>query len=323
MKRLIQYHDKINDNKGEFSDCSTDYKILGLYSDEAGAAVLENYAKQYHIKTVGDVFTPSSSPYKFREIKVTHALKLEASIEINNSMGAKKPCTQYLGLVDLNFTSKQLLPPTELLNTDLTKDQAEAILNAQIYGIDGVGETVGGERVLVKSGWHYYHQLPLLGYSLESFDNIMGITQHSFYDEVSSCHGCGLYADCTDLYKENFKIVDECELFGIECGCYHEYCVSSDALAEFVNNPTKAMELTTCETLENDGRLKFVERFIGGLVDGRGGHFGGEYIKEGTPRKALQLFKAAYPKADFVFSHDESGQFQAYFSIWQIVPNNK
>ena len=58
------------------------------------------------------------------------------------------------------------------------------------------------------------------------------------------------------------------------------------------------------------------------MVDGRGGYFNGKSTREGTPKSVLAEYMALKPDSVFLFTHDESGQFQTYFSIWEIKQDN-
>ena|SRR3990167_2843335 len=57
----------------------------------------------------------------------------------------------------------------------------------------------------------------------------------------------------------------------------------------------------------------------GGMTDGRGGWFRGELTREGEPETVLAELLERNPEGEYVFSHDESGQFQVYFSVWRVA----
>jgi hypothetical protein len=185
------------------------------------------------------------------------------------------------------------------------------------FGISAVGEMVGGETVLVKTGWEYFHVLPLLGYSLEDFEERLGIEEHGFDDDTESCSGCGKFDSRDDGYMYNFREVCG-DWLGVNCGCYEEAIESE--WESFVDDSERAIELAVAERLAEKGEIEHVERFIGGMVDGRGGYWRGSgAVREGNPEDVLAEMREKEPDARFVFSHDESGQFQTYFSIWRVV----
>ena len=321
MYRLIKYYDSIGQGKeGLFSDCSTKYEILDLCPDSCDSETLLVYAMKHGFKVKGLPFVPKTQHGR-RNINIVHTVQLaEEHVDTYWNKTEIKPV--FLGLVDLSALQGPLSALTGT-NNELTSEQALNIVNDQAYGVDSVGEMVDGETIIVKSSWKYYHQIPLLGYSLKSFEKIMGITEHGFSDDTYSCHGCGLYDNEYSGHTYNHRVVNECELLGVRCGCYDEHCQSNNGLDEYIDQHSKCVNLDSAKALEKKGKLKFIERFIGGMVDGRGGHYAGEFIREGDPENILVDLKAKYPKRRYVFSHDESGQFQTYFSIWQVASEGK
>lgn len=318
MFRMIKYYDSIGDGKaGLFSDCSTKYEVLELYED-AGDWLLKEYVKQKKIAVVGKVFVPGVKHYWARHIPIAFSIRLKET-HTDTRWNTKEVKPVFLGLVDLSGFETGTLPPVAGADTKVTDDQAYSIVNSQEYGVSDTGETVNKGVVLVKQGWWYYHQIPLLGYSLESFESARGITEQGFDDDTSSCGECGLFDHNDDCYTTNFRIVNECHQIGVNCGCYAEYCNSDEALESYADE-LNAMELDACEKWQERGRLKHIARYIGGLVDGRGGYYAGEPCAEGVPKDILKALKAKHPNRRYVFSHDESGQFQTYFSVWQILP---
>jgi hypothetical protein len=164
--------------------------------------------------------------------------------------------------------------------------------------------------------WDYYHALPFLGYSIERFQEVLEVAERTFDDEVTSCHECGEYMWNDNGRTYNYRIVDECTLLGMECGCYDEWCKKN--WKSKINTPDECVELDFAEELESKGKLVHIARYIGGMTDGRGGYYAGECCAEGEPKKVLAALLKKNPKAKYVFTHDESGQFQTYFSVWRV-----
>jgi hypothetical protein len=97
----------------------------------------------------------------------------------------------------------------------------------------------------------------------------------------------------------------------------------------------KPMPLDKAHALWREGKLVFVERFVGGFAD-RGGSWHGPDEREGVeafdngdadsygsttvgnPQEVIPARRKASPKAQFICSLDESGQFQTYWSLWRI-----
>ena len=91
-----------------------------------------------------------------------------------------------------------------------------------------------------------------------------------------------------------------------------------DNWEECINDCKTSVELDVAEKLEEQKKIKHLERFIGGMTDGRGGMYDGESTREGNPVEVLAEYQDKHPDKQFLFTHDESGQFQTYFSIWLV-----
>lgn len=323
MKRLIKYHNIYSSDGAQFSTCSTRYEVLPvLLPDTAGNKELRAAAMRLGIRLKGNVTAVKPAPRGYRDITVTHAVKVDETVKAERWRQAEE-YRVYLGLVDLSSFENKTLAPVESVNNDISDDDAFRIEDAQHYGVMDTGETVDGGVVLVMDGWHYYHQMPLLGYSLSSFEKARGVTEHGFHDDTEQCSNCGLYDSSDNGYTYNFRYLESAGNLGINCGCYAKHCQNN--VEDFANNTDTPIELEDAKKLQKQGRLQFVERFIGGMTDGRGGYWYGKgdgsgYCREGTPAKVLAELLAKEPKSEFVFTHDESGQFQTYFSVWRLMP---
>lgn len=303
MKRVVKFYQTIGDET-TFSNCSTNYEILPvLLEDTTNNKDLIDIANVYSLERIGYVRQNKNDV-------ITHFVKLDETVVIGTSW---KPEVKqvYLGLYDISRFEKGTLKPEPSIDNKITSEQIYDIINNQEYGVNDVGATVDNETVLVKSGWNYYHEIRLLGYSLESFEKQAGITEEGFDDDTYRCSKCGLYNS-----HSYFRFVD-CECIGVECGCYDEYC--KDNIDEFINNPKKCMELDVAEELEEEGKIKHVERFISGMTDGRGGYFAGQSTREGRPKSVIKELLQSNKKGKYLFTHDESGQFQMYFSVWEVL----
>lgn len=325
MKRAIKYYSQYASDGANFSTCSTKYEILpGLYPDSAGYDELCAIAEKN-----GMVEQGSAEISDRATIKITHSiLLLETKKIITNSFRDEyEDRAVYLGFVVL--INSNLFPPLVTLNNEPPKRSRGDLLNDLIsegmgyrLGIDAVGYHGQDEKhIIVMSGWHYYHVLPLLGYSLEKLKQECKIEDEFFYDSVSQCSDCGDYDDSEGTYTGNFRYVESYGEFGINCGCFAAFCLNN--VESFANDPKNPLELEQAETLQKKRRLKHIERFIGGMVDGRGGYYAGKSCREGVPEKILAQLLKDNPKKQYVFTHDESGQFQTYFSVWELKPKRK
>jgi hypothetical protein len=316
MLRVIKFWGNYSD-KCEFSNCSTFYEVLPIVLDEA-AGIRE--LLEIALSNGWDVEqTETVEVSRHWGIKLTAAIRLKETKLQNRGVyisGEIEPRVVFLGLVTI--PNSKVLPLNEGTDKPVTEDQSYELINLQECSISTVCE-IDGETTLVKQGWDYFHAIRFLGYSRETFEKVSGIQSGTFDDEITSCDDCGEYFYQSNGYTNAFHIVNECTLLGIKCGCYEEYCKKN--IADFVNDSDKAMELDVATQLEVSGKLVHVQRFIGGMVDGRGGYFNGESTREGTPKQVLADLLKKFPKRKYVFTHDESGQFQSYFSIWQVKGN--
>lgn len=319
MKRVIKFYNPYSRDAAAFSDCSTKYEILPVIVDnDANEEDLTRLASKLGLVATGDAVTNAPHAWGYRELTITHALPVGTKLlKAKTRWNEEERVPEFLGFITLPCESDDA-PLCESIGNELTAEQASEIVNNQEFGVSDVGELIDGGIVLVKNGWSYYHALPLTGYDLKKFEEVLEVTDEGFYDDTYRCDGCNKFDSRDNGYTYNFREHGDGRL-GVNCGCYDEACEND--FSDFVNEPGKAMELKTAESLETKGVLTHVERFIGGMVDGRGGRWGGESVREGDPKSILKELLDAEPNAEFVFTHDESGQFQTYFSVWRVGPD--
>jgi len=327
MKRAIKYWNQYESDEANFSTCSTKYEIIsGLFPDNAGYAELCEIAAQYGMVEQGTVKTNRKSD----GITVTHTILLTETKKINiNTFGNEtenRPV--YLGFVSLPKSS--IFSALETLDNDPPQSKEydsalhELVNSGRGYEL-GIEETgyhgQNRKNIIVMAGWHYYHVLPFLGYSLKKMESQAKIEDRYFSDSVTACSGCSEYDDNDDCYKTNFRYIESFGELGLNCGCFTDYALNN--IDDYANDSNKAIELEQVKTLQKCRRLKHIERFISGWVDGRGGYYAGEYCREGEPESVLAELLKANPEKQYVFTHDESGQFQSYFSVWELKPARK
>ena len=310
MKRLIKYTESYNYGP-KFSTCGTKYEILhAVLNDEDGLDKLQLYADNNGL-TVLDRGTVENN-YN-RPLVVTDWLRIEDKEILVHGKPAN--LKQYLGLITLD-TSGPLKPVSDCTG-QLTLENCQRICMDQEYNISDVGEYQGGGTMLVIEGWGWYHHLPLLGYSMEQLHELMEITDEGFSDDTFRCGECGIYDHGNGGYIYNHRIVNECELLGVNCGCYDEYI--KDNWTDMINTVTPI----ECNVAESEDALIHVQRWITGMMDpGRGGYYGGQQCDPcDDPKELFEGLVSRFPEDGFVITHDESGQFQTYFSIYAVVTN--
>lgn len=365
MKRLIRYHNRYAGDAASFSDCSTKFTVLPvLVADDAGAKELVEAARnmegQLPLVTEDQVIgpdiakkpkinfthtidrdgtvTPTGKPAvewrpQHGPHRITHAVQI-GEVETHDGLyfrGNAVKVPEWLGFITLAHSN---LKPSKRPNRKLTSEQARHIVENCEFGVANVGETADGKIIIVKAGWEYTCGLPLHGYTLESFQEAENITEEGFEDDTSQCTACYKFDSNDDGRTANFREVNG-EWLGINCGCYGEACMSEDALEDYTDNEKKGMELKFAHKWMEQGRLKFVERYMGGWTDpGRGGHWRGPDERKGMtgtygscdigdPKDVIKKWKSENHGASFVISHDESGQFQTYWSLWKVVDEDE
>lgn len=322
MKRLIKFWNLYKQDDGQFSDVSTRYEVLPiLVDDKTGPKELRALAKELGFKLKGVVKKSKKvEGYRRTEIEMTHFVKTTAKTE-PNKYRQNETHEWHLGFVTLPTRSGILTPSAKPKR--MTSEQADEIVNNQAYGVSDVGDfsMVPKENDIrvVMQDHSYYHEMTMLGYTTKQFEKMVGVTDkeygRDFDDAVFRCGDCGTWDSNDSGYTYNYRIMQG-EQLGINCGCVLEH--GKKEFLQFVNK-NEALELEAAEDLEKDGLVEHVERFIGGMTDGRGGYYAGEATREGTPTDVLKEYLAKEPKSKFVFTHDESGQFQSYFSIWRVT----
>ncbi|NJO48168.1 MAG: hypothetical protein HC840_00470 [Leptolyngbyaceae cyanobacterium RM2_2_4] len=324
MKRVIKFWNKFSD-KG-FSDCGTVYEVLPiLVQDDAGPKELRAIAKELGIETRGREVMTHEAPNGYRrgETSMTHSIPTGQKQQ--KSQWDKEVVEWQLGFVTLN-TKDGILKPVEKLGKRITKEQASQIIEDRAYGLDDVGDfSMIPSKIdlqIIMSGWNYYHEIKMLGYDMERFEKLITRKKKSqdgernFYDSVFRCDDCGTWDSQDSGHTYNYRIMDG-EQLGLNCGCAHER--AKESFLDMVNDPKQFVEREAAQELVDDGLLEHVERFIGGWTDGRGGSYGGISTREGTPEGVMNAMLKEEPKSKFVISHDESGQFQSYFSIYRVT----
>lgn len=310
MKRLIKYWNTYESDKNNFSNVSTNFEVLPIIVDDtASNKELRTLAKELGLETQGNVAS-------FEGGKLTHSLKLK-EVKTKERWGKIESMQCYIGFIKVDDT----LPVLESINNDMTAEQAIEIINNQAYGIrDAI--TINGESMVLIDSWDAFSALSFAGYSLEAFAkhydclDSQGKAETVFDDSVFQCGECGEWDYNDNGYTYNYRIIGH-EIIGERCGCLHE--VQKRMVDEYIDDSSQAIELDTAKELESENKLEHLERFIGGMVDGRGGYYDGKYTRESNPEKALDEYREKFPDSQFIFSHDESGQFQTYFSIWKVL----
>jgi hypothetical protein len=318
MKRLIKFWNVYSSDGAKFSTCSTRYEILPqIVDDNADDSDLVALADVFKLRLASHEVFVTENQFG-RALVVTHSMMLDETMP-NKSYGREEERLQvFLGLISL--PSRGPLKANMEVGKAFTLELAQEVAHNQYYGVSDYGETVDKETVMIKSGWNYWHEIKLLGYSLESFEKVLGITEHGFEDDTFQCSACNKWDHADNGHTYNHRYVDYDRL-GVRCGCYAEHC--KENFMDYADDFKKAMELDTAKELEGEGKLKHLECFIGGMTDGRGGYYRGYgSTRESSPEKALKEYSEKFPEKQFLFSHDESGQFQTYFSIWEIVADN-
>jgi hypothetical protein len=324
MKRLIKFWNRYQSDGAKFSTCSTEYELLPvLVDDNAGFEELKALAKEHGIKLGRKKYQGEVKPKDSwrSSLIISHAINTTEIKEAKYKTRDNESYVVHLGFITLD--EKGILKPKKSLNNKITRDDALEIVNLRKYGVSDYGETVDGKMIIVKENWNYFHDMTMLGYPVKNFEKALKAENDGFEDDTDMCSDCGKFDSRDNGYSNNFRYVDSRGNLGLNCGCFDEFCASDDAIEHYKDSSQECMELSGAKTLQKQGKLKHLERFIGGWVDGRGGYFGGEYTREGKPDEVLKEYQEKYPNKSFIFTHDESGQFQTYFSIWEVVKKPK
>lgn len=218
----------------------------------------------------------------------------------------------------------------------------------EIHGIKFIGKSEYGEFYALKDGNRFYGYDVTHGDSTYDGNNyiqcvscgckpkeLLPLTKRdvklikSCYttDGLSSCEECGMAYD-TESYDSNpgYVIAGDCS-FVCRNGCFGEW-LKRYGLDDYINQSNKALPIECAEALEKNKSLKFIRRYIGGMVDpGRGGYYSdGKHkglVDNGQPDEVLRTLLEQSPNTKYVLSHDESGQFQTYWSVWQVISKPK
>jgi len=292
MYRLIKYSNQYESDNFNFSDCSTRYEVLPILAttlDEAKKE-LKRYKKELFINERGGYMT------------------IGAAIDSGevNSKGHKI----YLGFIKLpDYTT---IPALQSVDNPIDGNLLYEAINYGIY-LDAI--QIDGENRLLIGSWRAFHELQLLGY--QNFDSMLethGIDSSVFDDSVFRCSGCGEWDYNDSGYTYNYRIVG-CEIYGLHC-CDGLKEAQLEEIDSFINDSSKFIDDSVIEALGE--KIRKINTYIGGMVDGRGGYIGGQRVDEGDPKTVLEKYLKKNPNKQYLFGVDESGQFQTYFSIYEL-----
>ncbi len=314
MKRLIKYTSPYEEI--QFSDCSTKYEVLPyVVEDTAGSKELGELAKLLGFDLLENV-KPLKTNHR---ISITHSVAIEKKTRFDhfNKIDERRPIeVTRLGFITLSEVqaSRCGIEVNVECEGALTEEQSYQILNNQAFDFQDFIE-LDGETVLNIDSRQAFHHLNLLGYSFDKFLEQNGAKEYVFSDSVFSCSQCGDWDDRDNGYTYNHRIIDG-ECLGTKCGCYDEYMKNN--WEDRIDDTETPIEKNVAKKLEKSGKIEHLERFIGGMTDGRGGWYDGKPTREGSPDTVLEEYQKKIPGARFIFTHDESGQFQTYFSIYKV-----
>jgi hypothetical protein len=312
MKRVLKFNHRYVINGWYFSEYSTNYELFPyVVDDDAGDDVLMEFIKKLNLRAVDEpikIETPTDKESFF----ITNAVK-EGTISTAGFFN-KASVSVYLGFITI--PESDILPVKESLGNKLSYDQACEIVKKQDYGVVDSGITVDGDGIVIRSGPEFYHALPMNGYDLNSFKEVLGITLEGLPNIYDRCNMCFKYESRYDGRIVNFHHTPDGDM-GIKCGCYDIYC--KENLDKYIGVLGKPIPLHVAEELESEGVIEHVEQFIREFTDDPGDSWRGEICKEGDPIKILKWRMEEDPKSSYLTSEDTRGPFKNYFSLWKVV----
>ena len=306
MKRLIKYNSSYSEET--FSDCSTNYEVLPfLVENDASSKDLRKLVNSLGLKTSGNC--KKLTPSRFGGIQITHNVKLEETTNIGN-----KDVPVFLGFITIKDVEE--IKIHETINNEVTSEIMNIAIDSQDFSIRDIIEIDNETRLLIES-WEAFHHFRLSGYT--DFDTMLenlDINDYIFDDSVFLCGGCYEWHYSDDCYSYNYKIIDG-EIFGVSCGCAD--VEEKENYDNFINDSDQCISIEVATELVTSGEFQEIETFIGGMVDGRGGYINGKSVNEGVPSDILANLLVNDPEGQFVFAINEIGQFQTYFTVFQVI----
>lgn len=318
MKRAVKLWNEYQNDSFRFSDCSTRYEILPFLvnNDLDGDAALASVAEFLGLE-IGqpEKIEIDERGLRGSRIKTVNAFKLNETKNLPSRWNEEqKSVPVFLALLDIGERDS-VLPFVESLEGKIDSDLMWKIIQSGDFSIRDIIDLSGEKNLLIES-WQAFHILALYGYQdFKTLLNDLEIDDSVFDDSVFQCGECGTWDYNDSGYTYNYRVIG-CDIYGIrECSCGHE--VAAECLEEeYVNNPETCVENEVLELIK--GRAEKIETFIGGMVDGRGGYINGESVREGHPAAVLKEFLSKNPDGKYFFVREGSGQFQTYFSIYQL-----
>ena len=314
MKRLIKYHSHYNEIK--FSDCSTKYEILPyLVDDNAGSKELREFADALGYGRVDNckALKKNNSYHNSDANIITHYVTIDETID-GCGMYSDEKYQVRLAFITLrvhHWEGANVLTPIETPKTEMTLEQAYEIVGNQSYGVESIyqmNQDCNDESHLIMAGWHYYHEINLLGYDLDQFEKLIKVDDRNFYDSVFDCGDCGKGDYVDSGYTYNYQIV-ECTQLGINCGCYNKYLTKN--WKNFINDFDSGLQGDIVEELVKQGKIVEVDDFCARWGDGV------------HPEDILKNVLKDDSKAQFIFGIDGVGQFRTDFTLYKVIPHLK
>lgn len=315
MKRLIKFWQTYETEGIKFSSCSTNYEVIPvIVGTDASNKELRLLSEKLKIKTAGCVKKGTGT----RPLTITHAIKLKERKKVSDySCGNKRGFnwhTMYLGFIDISLNEYCKTKVMEDCTGKLNRDTFETIISDSFFNVQDIIKLDGEDTALVTS-WDAFHWPELLGY--QKWDTLLKdleIEDSVFDDSVFQCGACGEWFYNDNGHTFNYRLVNKCELYCLDCAKDFE----SKNIEEYLDNAQKCVQSETLQKMD-DSSYEKLETFITGMCDGRGGSFDGEFTRELTPEEVLKEYKGKTPDSKFFFVHEESGQFQTYFSIYKRI----
>lgn len=306
MKRLIKYNSPYSEET--FSDCSTNYEVLPfIVDDNASSKDLRKLVNSLGLKTLGNC--KELKKPRFGGIQITHNVKLDETVNVQN-----KEVPVFLGFATIQESEGIVIHET--IDNKVTDDMLHTAICNCDFDIRDVINLDGSINLVIES-WGAFHHFNLSGYvEFTTMLTDLNIEDSVFDDSVFQCSECGEWDWNDSGYTYNYRIID-CEQFGINCGCSNE--IQKENYDAFINNSDECIEIEVANELDNEGELKKIETFIGGMVDGRGGYINGESVREGDPKSILDGLLETNPDNQYLFALNESGQFQTYFTVYEVI----
>ena len=242
--RVIFYWNSFNDDGGRFSDCSTNFHVMGPVFKELPTD------EQMHNLMLEEDLLPDGVVLEFSDSEKSYGLSIKRFAEVGREFHYREEKVTFVGAI--NVPEQYGVIPVEGPD-ELTKEIFMEAVGQGDMGIANYGYDVDENEVMIMSGHEFEPLWKLHGYETDDMEENLDFEILGFDDENFQCDGCcALMSISANTFAPNRRIVDDCEQLGVSCGCFKDYCLEN--IYEYIDNVSASIDPDAISVLVANGK---------------------------------------------------------------------